>query len=129
MCRYAASQRVCEHHPLPTIENFLPELAEASFFSKLDIEQAFDQVEISEKSREVTTFITKRGLFRYKRLMFGTCAPEIFQKLMEQILKGCEGALNASDDIIVHGRTKKEHDDRLEFVLKRLKEFNVTLNQ
>lgn len=61
--------------------------------------------------------------------MFGiNCAPEIFQKIMEQILNGCEGALNASDDIIVHGKTKKEHDDRLEIVLKRLKDFNVALN-
>lgn len=118
-----------EHHPLPTIENFLPQLENAVYFSKLNIEQAFHQVEISEKSREITTFITKRGLFRYKRLMFGiNCAPEIFQKIMEQILNGCEGTLNASDDIIVYGKTKKEHDERLNIVLKRLKEFNVTLN-
>ncbi|XP_037028486.1 uncharacterized protein K02A2.6-like [Bradysia coprophila] len=118
-----------EHHPLPTIENFLPQLENAKFFSKLDIEQAFHQVEISENSREITTFITKRGLFRYKRLMFGiNCAPEIFQKIMEQILNGCDGTLNASDDIIVYGNTKKEHDERLDRVLNRLKQFNVTLN-
>lgn len=62
--------------------------------------------------------------------MFGiTYAPEIFQKIMEQILNGCEGALNASDDIIVHGKTKEEHDNRLAIVLQRLKDFNVLLNQ
>lgn len=118
-----------EHHPLPTIEDFLPQLEYATFFSKLDVEQAFHQVEISEDSREITTFITKRGLFRYKRLMFGiNCAPEIFQKIMEQILNGCDGTLNASDDIIVYGKTKKEHDERLNCVLKRIKNFNVKLN-
>lgn len=104
-------------------------MEKATFFSKLDVEQAFHQVEISENSREITTFITKRGLFRYKRLMFGiNCAPEIFHKILEQILNGCEGTLNASDDIIVYGKTKKEHDERLDRVLKRLKYFIVTLN-
>lgn len=99
-----------EHHPLPTIDNFLPQLADATYFSKLDIEQAFHQVEISENSREITTFITKRGLFRYKRLMFGiNYAPEIFQKIMEQILNGCDGTLNASDDIIVHAKKQRKN--------------------
>lgn len=47
---------------------------------------------------------------------------------MEQILSDCPGTLNASDDIIVSGRDKGEHNQRLKFVLKRLEEFNVTLN-
>lgn len=85
---------------------------------------------ISEKSREITTFITKKGLFRYTRLMFGiNCAPEIFQKIMEQILNGCEGCLVFIDDILVHGPNQEVHDSRVSAVLKRLKEFNVLLNK
>lgn len=88
------------------------------------------QVEISEKSREITTFITRRGLFRYTRLMFGiNCAPELFQKSMEQILSGCEGCINFIDDVLVFGPDQKEHDLRLEKVLLRLKERNVALNE
>lgn len=87
-------------------------------------------MEIAENSREITTFITKKGLFRYKRLMFGiNCAPEIFQKIMERILAGCEGCLNYIDDIIVFAPTKEQHDERLHIVLQRLKDFNVTLNK
>lgn len=33
-----------ENHPLPTIEDFLPQLGQAQYFSKLDIKQAFHQV-------------------------------------------------------------------------------------
>lgn len=87
-------------------------------------------MEISEDSREITTFITKKGLYRYKRLMFGiSCAPEIFQKILERILSGCEGCLNYIDDIIIYGADKTEHDERLKKVLQRLKENNVTLNK
>lgn len=88
------------------------------------------QVVISEKSREITTFITKKGLFRYTRLMFGiNCAPEMFQKIMEQILNGCDGCVVFIDDILIHGPTNEVHDSRVSTVLKRLKEFNVLLNK
>lgn len=87
------------------------------------------QIEIAPGSREITTFITNKGLFRYTRLMFGiTCAPELFQKNMEQILCGCDGCVNFIDDILVFGATKEEHDGRLQKVKKRLREYEVTLN-
>lgn len=86
-------------------------------------------MEISEKSKEITTFITRKGLFRYTRLMFGiSCAPEIFQKLMEQILSGCDGCLNFIDDDIVFGQDQRERDERLSAAQKALKENGVTLN-
>lgn len=34
-----------ENHPLPTIDDFLPELESAEFFSKFDVKQAFHQVD------------------------------------------------------------------------------------
>lgn len=119
-----------ENHPLPVMEDFLPHLVGGRIFSKLYICNAFHQVEISKESRYITTFITNKGLFQYTRLMFGiSCAPEIFQKLLEQILAGCNGCMNFIDDIIVYGATQEEHDNRLNTVLKTLKFWNVTLNK
>lgn len=87
-------------------------------------------MEISPESREITTFMTRKGLFRYTRLMFGiTCAPEIFQKLLEQILCGLEGVINFIDDIVVFGPTKEVHDIRLRKVLDRLRDFAIILNK
>lgn len=61
--------------------------------------------------------------------MFGiNCAPELFQKTMEQILSGCEGCLIFIDDVIVHGSDKEEHDMRLKMILRRLDDWNVALN-
>lgn len=74
--------------------------------------------------------MTRKGLFRYTRLMFGiTCAPEIFQKLLEQILSGIEGVLIFIDDIVIYAPTKEIHDERLRKVLDRLREYTVTLNK
>lgn len=47
---------------------------------------------------------------------------------MEQILNGCERCSVYIDDIIVYGITKQQHDNRLNVVLQRLKEYNVMLN-
>lgn len=119
-----------ENHPLPTMEDFLPHIGKGKVFTKLDVKSAYHQVEISESSRPITTFITKKGLFRYTRLMFGiACAPELFQKIMEQILAGCEGCLNYMDDIIVYGETIDQLNERVKEVLNKLNEYNVVLNQ
>ena len=48
---------------------------------------------------------------------------------MQQMLHGCKGASNISDDIIIHGKNHEEHDQALENVLQRLKERNLSLNE
>lgn len=62
--------------------------------------------------------------------MFGiTCAPEIFQKIMEQILCGCRGCLVFIDDILIYGSDQKEHDVHLAAVKQALMANEVTLNE
>ncbi|CAC5372111.1 unnamed protein product [Mytilus coruscus] len=90
----------------------------------------FHQVELEPESRNITTFTTHVGLFRYKRLMFGiSCAPEMYQQCIKMALEGCAGQRNISDDIIVYGCTQQEHDERLNKVLDRMREKGLRLNK
>ncbi|XP_046964591.1 uncharacterized protein K02A2.6-like [Vanessa cardui] len=119
-----------ENHPLPTMDQLLPRVKDATIFSKLDIQDAFYHVELHPDSRHITTFITSKGLFRYKRMMFGiTCAPEIFQKTLERILLGCEGVINFIDDILIFGDDLEQHDHRLKKVMEVLNEHHVVLRK
>ncbi|CAH2088405.1 unnamed protein product [Euphydryas editha] len=119
-----------ENHPLPCMDSLLPKIKKAKYFSKLDIKNAFHQVEIHPNSRYLTTFITSKGLYQYKRLMFGiTCAPELFQKILERMLTGLNGVVNFIDDILVYGENEKQHDERLQSVMKTLRENDVLLNE
>ena len=43
-------------------------------------------------------------------------------------LEGLEGVICIMDDILVHGKTQKEHNERLEAVLTRLIRARITLN-
>lgn len=62
--RQANTAVLRETHPLPIVEELFSGIDGAVHFSKLDIKEAYHQVEISERSREITTFLTKQGLFR-----------------------------------------------------------------
>ncbi|XP_055644734.1 uncharacterized protein K02A2.6-like [Toxorhynchites rutilus septentrionalis] len=118
-----------ERHPMPVVDEYLARLGKGKLWSKLDIKDAFLQVELAPESRDITTFITNKGLFCFKRLPFGlVIAPELFQKVMDQILVGCAGTYWYLDDVIVEGRNQKGHDERLEEVLRRLKDRSVELN-
>lgn len=128
--RQANKAIIREKHPLPTMDDMLPNLRNSKWFTKLDIRNAFHQVEISENSRHITTFISKKGLFRYTRLMFGiSCAPELFQKVMEKLLVGCDGCIVYIDDILIFAKNEHEHDKRLERILNKLKHAGVLLNK
>jgi len=117
-------------HQIPTIEDVLQDMAGSKVFSKLDIKNAYHQIEIEKKSREITTFVTHTGQYRYKTLMFGvSCASELYQKVLQQILHSCKNAANIMDDIIVHGATKEEHDECLNQVLNVLSQKGFTLNR
>ena len=98
-------------------------------FSKLDVKKAFHQIELDEECRYITTFATHRGLFRYKRLNFGTnAASELFQMLIEKRLCDIQGVKNIHDDIFVFGKTRRDHDRALDKCLQRLGKIGLTLN-
>ncbi len=77
-------------HPISTVDDIRLELNGAKSFSKLGLSQTYHQLELEENSRYITAFTTYEGLFRYKRLNYGTnAAAEIFQftiTLQQQLL-------------------------------------------
>ena len=63
-------------------------------------------------------------------LLFGVnSASEQYQYDIQAALAGIDGQENISDDIIVHGKDKKEHDARLERVIKRPGERGLTVKE
>ena len=124
----AIPRRYTQH---PTIDDVVNELSGSTVFSHLDMSKGYHQLELKESSRNVTTFATHIGLYRYKRLNYGTrSAAEIFQEtIREELTHDLKGVFNISDDIIVHGRDEKEHNVNLMALLKRSREKGVTFNR
>ena len=116
-------------HPIPTVKDVSLELNGAKFLTKLDLTQAYHQLELSPSSRHITTFVTHTGIYRFKRLNYETnSAAEIFQHTLQQVLQGIKGVRNIADDILIFGSTYEEHNTSLEECLQRLEANGLTLN-
>ena len=77
----------------------------------------------------LTTFNTPVGRYRWLRLPFGIkCAPEVFQRIMDEMLSDIEGARAVMDDILIAGTDVKTHDAILDKVVRRATEWNLKLN-
>ncbi len=116
-------------YPMKTIDDLVVAVNGATVISKLDLNKAFHQMKIAEESRPLTTITTHKGLYWYKRLHMGIAsASEIFTEKIREMLADIPGQVNMTDDILVFGRSRKEHQSNLLAVLKRLEERGMTLN-
>jgi transposase InsO family protein len=116
-------------YALPEVECVFPRFRGAKYFSKMDMTAGFWQVLLDEDSSKMCTFSTPFGRFRYLRLPFGIApAPELFHRIVGDVLKGMEGAMHFVDDVLVWGNTQEEHDARLAEVLRRFRDVGFTFN-
>ena len=119
-----------DRYPIPRVEDLLTELVGGKMFTKLDLSQAYQQLELEESSRQYVVINTHKGLFKYTRLPYGvSSAPGIFQRAMENLLQGIPGVVVYIDDILVTGKTQEEHLAILERVLSRLESAGLRLKR
>ena len=118
------------HYPSRTIEDILPELSGAKYFTKMDAKSGYWNLKLNDQSSFLTTFNTSFGRYRYLRLPFGLkSSQDEFQRKMDESYEGLEGVITLEDDILVFGKTREEHDRRLQAVLIRSRERGIKLNK
>ncbi|CAH8670750.1 unnamed protein product [Schistosoma haematobium] len=117
-------------YPLPLPEDLFIKLNGGRYFSKLDLSEAYLQVEVDEDSKELLTINTHRGLYRFNRLPFGVKpAPAIFQQIMDTMVSNIEGVAVYLDDIIVVGSSTQELMRRLDVVLTKISQAGFQLQK
>ena len=120
----------CHHHNLPAIPDILQKLNGCQVYSVLDLKDAFLHVPLSEDSQLLTTIATHIGHFAYKRLPMGvSCAPLMFQNIMESITSDLENVVCYQDDIIIGSGGLGEHQETLQIVFHRLKMYGFVVNR
>ena len=119
-----------DKYPLPKPDELFATLARGKVFSKLDLSQAYLQLQLEDASIPYVTINTHQGLYAYTRLpLRAASAPAIFQKLMDKVLQGLEGVLCYIDDILVSTKDEASHFQLLEEVFKRLEQHGFRLKQ
>ncbi|KAK8771557.1 hypothetical protein V5799_025197 [Amblyomma americanum] len=117
-------------YPLPRIDDAIDRLRDARFFSSLDLKSGYWQIEVDERDREKTAFVTPDGLYEFKVLPFGLCsAPAIFQRMMDTVLAGLkwQTCLVYLDDVVIFSSSFEQHLQRLRIVLQALQSAQLTI--
>ena len=115
--------------PVRTVEEVSAKLYGAKYFSVFDASSGYWQIELDEDSSRLCTFNTPWGRYRYTRLPFGIkTAGDIFISEMNMLLGDLVGVQVVTDDILVYGRDRKEHNKNMRELLKRAQQINLKLN-
>jgi hypothetical protein len=110
---------------LPRIDDTPDTLAGAKWFSMLDMNSGYWQVDLLTDNKEKTAFLTDEGLWQFTVMPFGLCnAPVTFETLMETILRGItyKSCLVYLDNMIMIGRMFQEHLHNLRNVFQLFRE-------
>ena len=127
--RQVNSKTIKDSYPLPRLDDIIDSVGNAKYVTKLDLLKGYYQVELTEKAKTISAFVTPFGLFQYEVMPFGLSnAPSTFQRLINHIIRGLEGVYAYLDDIVIVGDTWEEHFHRLVLLLEKLTEANLTIN-
>ena len=93
-------------YPLPKIDDFLHQLKNAKYFTKLNLRSGYHQVRIAEEDIWKTSFKAN------KVMPFGLCnAPAIFMRVMNDVLRSFldDFLIVYLDDILIFNKSREEH--------------------
>lgn len=117
-------------YPLPRIDDCLDCLEKAKYFSVMDLQTGFYQISVKPAERHKTAFVTRSGLYEYRKMAMGLCnAPSTFQRCMELVMRGLQwqSLLVYLDDLILFNETFDRHIEQLEEVFTRLRNSGLKL--
>ena len=120
-----------DSYAVPKIEDLFLTLNGARYFSSVDLSKAYYQVPMTERAKRASAFTTPFGLFQWLRMPMGlkNSAP-CFQRLMESVFSDMNLAelIGFLDDILIHGRTLEELEERTIAALEPLRKFKLKLD-
>ncbi len=117
-----------DQYPIPTPDEVFNKMSGGEKYSKIDLKCAYQQMLLDEKSQELVTINTHKGMFKYTRLPFGiSSSPAIWQRFIDQVLGGLDHTCAIMDDVLVSGVNDVEHVQNLENLFERFRKYGLRL--
>ena len=117
-------------NPLPCMDEILAALGSSSYFSSINLSEAFWSIPIREQDIEKAAFTSKYGLWEFFLMSFGLCnALATQQQFIETVLSGlvwqcCFVYIN---DILYYNSMFEQHLADLTKIFQRLRDNNLML--
>ncbi|GAA5873889.1 hypothetical protein JCM1840_000216 [Sporobolomyces johnsonii] len=116
---------VKDRTPLPIPDEILAQAAQARFWGKIDMSDAFFQTRVAEEDIEKTAIKMPWGLYEWVVMPQGLCnAPATHQRRMNEALSSQIGRICHAfvDDIIIWASSLEEHEKNVREVLAAIRE-------
>ena len=115
--------------PIPNVQDLLEGLHGCRIFSTLDFVQFYYQLPLHPADIGKTAFSIGGELMEFVRCPFGLKnAVSLCSRVMREIFGDLQGVSIYLDDLLIHAKDKKQHDEILKAVLGRIRAHNLSLN-
>jgi len=116
-------------YPLPLISELFDRLKHARIYTRLDLQDAYNQLRIARGDEWKTAFRTRYGHFEYLVMPFGlTNAPASFQAYANDCLREYldDFCVVFMDDVLIYSNSMEEHIGHVRKVLSKLRDYDLT---
>ncbi|GJS21807.1 putative reverse transcriptase domain-containing protein [Tanacetum coccineum] len=122
--QYLRNLTIKNRYPLPRIDDLFDQLQGSHYFSKIDLRSGYHQLRVHEDDIPKTAFKTRYEHFEFTVMPFGlTNAPAVFMDIRNLVCKLYldKFVIVLNDDILIHSKSKEDHEVHLKLVLELLK--------
>ena len=122
--------KALEYEPYTrSIEEILGKFHGMTCFTIVDFNKGYWIVELHPELRKVTMMALDIGRFQWTHLPMGSImVQDVFQRKLDAIFLNMPGVIGIANDMIIYGKTNKEHDENLLNFLEVCLKNNLTLN-
>src|SRR6266576_2602635 len=120
---------LAQNNQVPRIEELRLQYSGCKYFTTLDFNSGFLQIQLHEESIPYCAFVFNSQAYEWTRVPFGTAdSMSAFVGAMNIVLRDMDTFCKAYvDDLIIYSRTYKDHLQHIQQVLTRIGEADMTV--
>ena len=115
-------------YSISLIKKTLAQLKNAKVFTKINIRQTFHKLKMAANLKDLTTFASRFGTFKWKMLPFRlTEGPVSWQQFINDVLWEYLNKFYTAylDNLLIYSNNLKEHKNHVRLVLIKLRELGI----
>ena len=116
---------------MPDVHSCFHWFKSAKVFTSLDLNSAYHQIPLTERSKPLTAFATDWNLYEYTRVPFGIATgAQVLTRLLDQVFSDIKFkyVFHYLDDLVIYSDSFDEHLHHLREVFTRLRKAGLTVN-
>ena len=120
---------LADRFPIPNPKTIFNSFKGNTIFAEIDLSDAFLQLELDERDRDITAFTFEGTQYRFKGCPYGLkIMSNVFQRKMSQIFRDLPFVKVYIDNLMLASRDWEEHEQHVRAVIQRCNEYNIKIS-